>query len=71
VRSPAVAANPERDDMRMLDEQQSIGDPAGTPIFNERALQRQRLAVRHQSQAPHIDVALDLSDAALQGPPDI
>jgi hypothetical protein len=71
VRAAAVAADAERDDVGMLDKQERIGDPARTPIFNERALQRQRLAVRHQSQASHIDVALDLSDVALQGPRDI
>ena len=42
----AVAADAERQDVRMLEEQQHVADAAGAAILDERALQRERLGVR-------------------------
>ena len=39
----AVAANAERQDVRMFDEQQRVADPAGAAVLDQRALQRERL----------------------------
>ena len=41
----------------MLQEQQLIGDPAGLAILDQRLLQRQRLAVADDAEAPDLDVA--------------
>ena len=52
----------------MFNEQQRVGDTAGTAVFDERALQCERLAVRHQAQAPDIEWSSDPAHAALKGP---
>ena len=55
VRSAAVAAHAERQDVRMLDEQQQIADAARAPLLDERALQRQRVGVRHEAEPPDLE----------------
>ena len=55
VRPAAVAAHAEREDGRMLDQQQQIADRAGAPLLDERALQRERVGVRHQAEAPDLE----------------
>jgi hypothetical protein len=50
VRSSAISANADRDDMRMLDKQQQIAHVAGAALIHERPLQRERFAVRHQTE---------------------
>ena len=55
VRPPAVAAHAQGQDVRMLDEQQRVGNPVCTPILHQRALQGERLAVRHQAETPDLE----------------
>ena len=57
VRAAAVAADAEREDGRMLDEQQQVADAAGAPLLDQRALQRQRLGVRHEAEATDVERA--------------
>ena len=55
----------------MLDQQQRVGDPACAPFLDQRALQCERFAVRHQAEAPDVERPHHLSDrraAALRGP---
>jgi hypothetical protein len=52
VRAPAVAADAEREDVRMFDENELIVDPIAAPLIDERALQFERLRVRHASELP-------------------
>lgn len=51
VRSTAVAANAERQDVRVLDEQELVVNCSRLALVDERALQRQRLGVRDTPQA--------------------
>ena len=53
----AVAAHAEREHVRMLDEQQQIADAAGAPLLDERALQRERLGVRHEAEPADFECA--------------
>ena len=46
----AVAADAERQDVRVLDEQQEVAGVAGLARRDEIALQRKRLGVRHQAK---------------------
>ena len=55
VRASAVAAHAERQDVRMLDEEEQIADAPRAPVVHERALQRQRIGIRDQAKAPHLD----------------
>ena len=59
VRAPAVASDAERQDRRMLDEQQHVVDPTGAALLDEGALQRERLGVRHQAEPPNVEGAPD------------
>ena len=52
VPAPAVALHAEREHVRMLQQEQRVGNGAGLALLHERALQRQRLVVRHDAQAP-------------------
>jgi hypothetical protein len=45
VRSPAVSFHAERDDGRMLQQQEQIGHTLGPPLLDERALHRERVGV--------------------------
>jgi hypothetical protein len=51
VRSPAIASHAERQNMRVLDEQQRVADPSGPTVFDQCALQRERVCVRHQAES--------------------
>jgi hypothetical protein len=53
VRPPAVAADAEREHVRVFDEKQQIAHAPGAPILDEGALKRQRVGVRHETQTPH------------------
>ena len=55
VGPPAVAANTERQDMRMFEEEQRIADPPGAPVFDQRSLKRQCVSVRHPPQAADVE----------------
>ena len=47
---PPSPFTPEREHVRMLQQQQRVGNRAGLALLDELALQRQRLAVRHDAQ---------------------
>jgi hypothetical protein len=64
VRAAAVAAHAERDDVRMLDEQQQIADAPLAPLLDERPLQRERLAVRQETEASDLKRSRDPSSPA-------
>jgi hypothetical protein len=51
VRSTAVAADAQRQHVRVFDQQQRVVDALSAAIFDERALKRERVAVRHESEA--------------------
>src|SRR5205807_2704998 len=55
VRTSAIAPHTERDDMRMLDEQQQIARAPGAPIFHERPLHRERLRIWNQAETPDLE----------------
>jgi hypothetical protein len=40
--------------MRMFDEQQQVIDLPGSPFLDQPALERQRVCVRNESQAPDL-----------------
>ena len=50
VAAAAVAAHAKRQHVRMLDQQEQIADLAALPLFDERALERQRLGVGSAAQ---------------------
>ena len=52
VRTAAITPHAERQDMRMLNEQQRVINRAAYPILDECALQGERIAVGHASEAP-------------------
>ena len=54
VRSSAVPLHAERQDMRMLDEQQDVVSPTGPPLLDELTLERQGVGVGNPSQPAHI-----------------
>ena len=67
--APAVAAHAQGQDVGMLDEQQRVADPVRAPILNQRALQRERVSVRHQAETTDFEsrrtvrpTRLDLTD---------
>jgi len=47
VRPSDFAADAERQHVRMLEEQQRVGDSSGAAIFDQRPLQGERIGVRH------------------------
>ena len=53
VSPPAIVSNTERQDVRMLDEQQDIRDAVALPVFDERSLKRESIRVRDQSQTTY------------------
>jgi hypothetical protein len=55
VGPPAVAANAERQDMRMFEEEQRVADPPRAPVFDQRSLERERLRVRHPAEAADVE----------------
>jgi hypothetical protein len=50
VRPASIAAHAKRQDGRMFDQQQQIRYVTGAPLFDKRALHRQRFRVRHETQ---------------------
>ena len=50
VGAPAVASHAERQNVRVLDQQQRIVDPIGFPVFHQRSLQFERFGVRHSPE---------------------
>ena len=65
MRAAAVAADAERQHVRMLDEEQEIANAAGLAILDERALHRERLSVSNNSQSAYFN------RFHLQGPTDV
>jgi hypothetical protein len=57
VRPAAVAFHPQRDDGRMLQEQEQIGDMPGAPFLDEAALHRKRLVIRHDAESTDFKLA--------------
>jgi hypothetical protein len=57
MRSPAVAADAERQNVRMLEKNQQIADAARLPIGHERALQRERIGIRDASESADVKAA--------------
>ena len=57
VRPPAIASGTERQHVRMLDEQQQIPNPIRLFVCDELALARQRIHVRHDTEAANLDGA--------------
>src|SRR4051794_7537373 len=55
VRAAAIAAYAERQHMRVLEQQQRIGDAPGAAIFDERTLKVERLAIRHRSETADVE----------------
>jgi hypothetical protein len=60
VRSAAVAANAERQHVRMFDEEKKVVDATGAAILDEHTLQRQRVGVRHQPEPANFKSATHL-----------
>ena len=56
VRPTDFLSNTERDDRRMLDEQQKVADAIRTPILDQRALQLERLRIRHGGLAARTSI---------------
>src|SRR5262249_59112254 len=54
MRTPAVAANADRDHVWMFHQEERVADAAGPPLFDERALHLERLVVADQAKPPHI-----------------
>ena len=68
VRASAVAADTERQHVRMLDEQQQVADAVRSPILDERALDLERVRVRYDAESSDFEgthVAADLTAVAL------
>ena len=55
VRASAVAAHAERHHLRMFEQQQRVGNAAGAAFFDQRALQRERVRVRHAPETPNVE----------------
>src|SRR5262249_48291177 len=55
VRAAAIAAHAERQDVRVLDEQQAVVDAIRLAILDERALELERLAARHRPEPLHAE----------------
>ena len=54
VRPTDFLSNTERDDRRMVDEQQKVADAIRTPILDQRALQLERLRIRNEAWPPDL-----------------
>jgi len=50
MRPPAVAADAERDHVRVLEQQQRVANRPRAPLVDKRALQRERLGIRHEAE---------------------
>ena len=50
MRPSAIAADAEREDVLMLDEEERVVDAPGAAILDEHALERQRVPVGHHAQ---------------------
>ena len=59
-----VSPDTERQDRRMLDEQEQIVDGPGAPFFDQRALQRQRVGIRHTAQPPDVELSGHASEGS-------
>ena len=55
IRACDPAAHAERDDRRMFQEQQEVGDSVGSTLFDEILLERQGFVVSDQPEAPHLE----------------
>ena len=61
VRPPAVAANAEREDVRMLEKDQQIADAASLALGDQRPLQRKRVGVGNAAKPADFKAAQDPS----------
>jgi hypothetical protein len=52
---PAVLLDADRDHVRMLQQQQGVGDAVGFAILDERALQVERVGVGNETEPPHLE----------------
>jgi hypothetical protein len=53
--APAIAARTKRQHVRMFEEQQHVAHEAPLPFVHERALQRERVVIRHKAKPPDFD----------------
>jgi len=56
VGTPAIGPDAERDDRRVLEEEQQVGHAARAALLNQSPLHRQSFAVPNQTQAPHFEL---------------
>ena len=68
TRGEAVATDAERQNVRMLQEQQQVARAAALSVGDERALQRERFSVAHDPEPPHFKAAQDPSSPAAASP---
>jgi hypothetical protein len=64
VRPAAVAADAEREDVRMLEENQQIADAPRLPLLDERSLERKRVEVGDASEPANVKAAQGPSSPA-------
>ena len=57
-----LAANTERDDRRVLEEEKKIGNAVCPALFDELALQRKCLVVRHHAETTDFELTHPFSD---------